>query len=158
MRLLVVALSLGGLVVGSIAVAAVAYYLSPAEQCREHVLRQEYVAALPACRQSAEGGDAQGMATMGVLELGGYGLKPDYDNAMWWDQRAAYLGSADAMAEIGFMFASSLGATKNTTEAYIGSVRRQTLEIRQGCTCSVRRMGTERTALYRTRLWHFSGT
>ncbi len=69
-------------------------------------------------RARAERNDPQAQTTLGTFyQLGQAGLKPDFNEAMKWLQRAAQQGDPSAMYRVGYMYYGGQGVAQSVPEA-----------------------------------------
>jgi hypothetical protein len=68
-------------------------------------------------RQSAEQGNADAQARLGLLYYRGRGVRQDYAEALRWSRQAAGQGDAVAQFNLGFMYAKGRGIPQDLAEA-----------------------------------------
>lgn len=87
--------------------------------CSLNVAAEDLPAALQACQQSAEGGDAQAQYELGEFYYEGRAGKRDLPQALNWFEHASLQGHAQAQYRLGMMFFRGEGVAANKVQAYI---------------------------------------
>ncbi|SDH49191.1 hypothetical protein SAMN05216588_10541 [Pseudomonas flavescens] len=87
--------------------------------CSLNVGREDLADALQACRQSAEGGDAQAQYELGEFYYDDRATERDLPQALAWFERASLQGHAQAQYHLGMMFFRGEGVAANNVQAYI---------------------------------------
>ena len=96
-------------------IGGLAYFSSVALQERKAAYQEtEFVKQL---RQSAEQGNADAQARLGLLYYRGRGVRQDYVEALRWSRQAAGQGDAVAQFTLGFMYAKGRGIPQDLAEA-----------------------------------------
>ena len=79
--------------------------------------RANYATALKVWMPQAEQGDAQAQVYVGEIYEQGLGIKPDYEVAAMWYEKAATQGSSRAQINLGSLYERGLGVPQNTVQA-----------------------------------------
>lgn len=96
-------------------IGGLAYFSSVALQEKKAAYQEtEFVKQL---RQSAEQGNADAQARLGLLYYRGRGVRQDYAEALRWSRQAAGQGDAVAQFNLGFMYAKGRGIPQDLAEA-----------------------------------------
>ncbi len=96
-------------------IGGLAYLSSVALQEKKAAYQEtEFVKQL---RQSAEQGNADAQARLGLLYYRGRGVRQDYAEALRWSRQAAGQGDAVAQFNLGFMYAKGRGIPQDLAEA-----------------------------------------
>lgn len=68
-------------------------------------------------KKSAEQGNSENQANLGVMYEKGHGVERDYDKALFWYKKSADQGNVDAFVFIGNMYEKGIGVKRNYREA-----------------------------------------
>ncbi len=88
-------------------------------RCQLNTSPEDLPAAIEACRQVAEQGDAQAQYELGELYYEGRQTERDLRQALHWFERSSLQGNAQAQLRLGTMFAQGEGVQANNVQAYI---------------------------------------
>lgn len=78
---------------------------------------QDYAKAVALYQAAAEGGEPEGMVSLGHCFYHGYGLRQDYREAFKWEEAAARLGNATGMYNIAEMYETGKGVRADFSRA-----------------------------------------
>lgn len=88
------------------------------EKARAAIGRGDFPAAFKEFKESAEKGDPNAQAAVGVMFHIGTGVKQDLKQALTWYRKAAEQGYAAGQANVGIMYYKGAGTEQNDVQAY----------------------------------------
>lgn len=84
----------------------------------EFYKKQDYKSAMNEWKKSADAGDGQSMAYIGMMYSDGAGVKKDYKTALEWLKKASDVGDPTGTAFLAVMYAKGIGVSKSPVAAY----------------------------------------
>lgn len=88
-------------------------------RCTLNTQPENLPAALSACQQAAQAGDAQAQYELGEFYYQGKGGERDLPRALGYFEQASLQGHAQAQYQLGLMFSRGEGVQANNIQAYI---------------------------------------
>ncbi|WP_162874345.1 tetratricopeptide repeat protein, partial [Pseudomonas viridiflava] len=88
-------------------------------RCTLNTQPENLPAALAACQQAAQSGDAQAQYELGEFYYEGKNVPRDLPQALGYFEQASLQGHAQAQYQLGLMFSRGEGVQANNIQAYI---------------------------------------
>jgi TPR repeat protein len=91
---------------------------SNAAACKTAFESKDFGLAAEVCLPEAERGDPEAQYVAGQLYDGGFGVQPDYGQALKWYRKTADQGLAEVQYRVGYWYSEGKGAPRDLVDAY----------------------------------------